>query len=112
MLDAKRMEVYYAQYSVQLDEQIAATPLVVDEQSFKEYEKESHVIFLGSGAQKCSDILQLNNAMYLSEFPNKAEDMVGLAEQKFQQNSFVDVAYFEPAYLKPFLATQPKKKFF
>ena len=112
MLDARRMEVYYAEYDHTLNEKIAATPLVVNEESFKEYDNKNEIVLLGSGAQKCSEVLSLNNAKYITEVPNKAEFMVGLAEQSFLKKEFVDVAYFEPAYLKPFLATQPKKKFF
>lgn len=112
MLDARRMEVYYAVYDAALNEKNEARPLVVDEHSFKEYENFTQVIFVGSGAQKCRETVNLKNAIFIENLPNKAEYMVVLAEQDFVQKRFVDVAYFEPAYLKPFIATQPKNKFF
>ena len=112
MLDARRMEVYYAAYDGTLNEKKEATPMVVEENSFKEYEDFTQVIFIGSGAQKCSETVNVKNAIFVEDLPNKAEYMVALAEQYFVQKRFVDVAYFEPAYLKPFIATQPKNKFF
>lgn len=112
MLDARRMEIYYAEYDSLLNEKITATPLVVNEDSFKEYDTKNEVVFLGSGAQKCRNILSLKNATYVTDVLNKAEFMIDIAEKSFRNKKFVDVAYFEPAYLKPFIATQPKKKFF
>jgi tRNA threonylcarbamoyladenosine biosynthesis protein TsaB len=112
MLDARRMEIYYAEYDKELSEKIEATPLVVEDNSFDAYADCTEVVFVGSGAQKCSEIVKLKNAVFSPELPNKAEYMVGIAEHDFIHKRFSDVAYFEPAYLKPFIATQPKNKIF
>lgn len=112
MLDARRMEVYYAEYDYKLNEIKTATPLVIEEKSFADYANKDEIVLLGSGAEKCKDFLTLSNARYLIEQTNKAEYMVALAEKDFVRKKFVNVAYFEPAYLKPFIATQSKKKFF
>jgi tRNA threonylcarbamoyladenosine biosynthesis protein TsaB len=112
MIDARRMEVYYAEYDHLLYEIKAATPLVIEESSFLNYSCKEEIVFLGSGAEKCKNFLKLSNSTFLTEQTNKAEYMVPLAEKDFGQKNFVDVAYFEPAYLKPFIATQSKKKFF
>ena len=112
MLDARRMEVYYAEYDSALNEIIPATPLVIESGAFEEYKNKTEVVFMGSGAEKCSEVVGLSNAKFVSELPNKAEFMVTLAEAKLKKKQLADVAYFEPAYLKPFIATQSKKKFF
>ncbi|ALO15395.1 t(6)A37 threonylcarbamoyladenosine biosynthesis protein [Salinivirga cyanobacteriivorans] len=112
MLDARRMEVYYAHYNVNLEQQVKATPKIIDSDVFNELKKVSEIHIIGSGAEKSKNALDLTNAQYYPEIINKAAYMTKLAQQYFDEGRFVDLAYFEPAYLKPFLATKSKKRLF
>ena len=68
------------------------------------------MVFFGDGAMKCAETLDKNpNAVFIEDFVNSAKDLSEIAFEKFKNAEFEDVAYFEPYYLKDFLATQPKK---
>jgi tRNA threonylcarbamoyladenosine biosynthesis protein TsaB len=112
MIDARRMEVYTAilNPSGEMIEPIAAK--IIAEDSFKNYLEQSQVIFFGNGAIKCRDIIQHPNAIFLDGIETSARYMVPLAESAWQQNCFEDLAYFEPFYLKDFVATIPRNKVF
>jgi tRNA threonylcarbamoyladenosine biosynthesis protein TsaB len=110
MLDARRMEVYAAIFSAdyQLLRSIQAN--IIDTTSFSEYLERGPVYFLGDGAQKCQPILTHKNAIFVADqFPSAAQ-MAQLSFDKFSQKEFVDVAYFEPFYLKDFMIVPEKKK--
>ena len=110
MLDARRMEVYAAVFNsdYQLIREIKAE--VIDATSFEEYLEKDTVTFLGDGAEKCKDVLTHKNAVFIdNKFPS-AQEMAVLSYEKFQENAFEDVAYFEPFYLKDFVAIPEKKK--
>jgi tRNA threonylcarbamoyladenosine biosynthesis protein TsaB len=109
MFDARRMEVYAAVYSAQLEEIAETNAIVIDEHSFEEYLEESKVLFLGPGAEKCQSVITSTNAMFDLETKVSAQGMIRLAEYKFQSADFEDLAYFEPKYLKDFVAGTPKK---
>jgi tRNA threonylcarbamoyladenosine biosynthesis protein TsaB len=111
MLDARRMEVYTALYTTQGVPQTEVTAKIVTEDSFSDILKNQRVLFFGSGAEKCREVLQSGNAEFLS-VQASARGMVQLAEQKFAQRQFEDVAYFEPFYLKDFVAVKAVKKVF
>lgn len=110
MIDARRMEVYTAvfQSSGEIIEPITAK--IIREDSFREILEQNRVAFFGNGAAKCRDVLQHPNAIFLEGIETSAGYMVSLAESAWQQKSFEDVAYFEPFYLKDFVATIPKNK--
>lgn len=109
MMDARRMEVYYAKYDMNLNEIQGATPLIIDQTSLNKIIKKEHNHIIGSGAQKCLEITQSQNIIYApNELPH-AKHMTQLAQQMFKNQKFADTAYFEPAYLKPFIATISKK---
>lgn len=110
MIDARRMEVYTAIYhpSGEMIEPIAAK--IIQEDSFKDILEQYRVIFFGNGAAKCRDLIQHPNAIFLEGIETSARYMVSPAESAWQQKSFEDVAYFEPFYLKDFVATIPKNK--
>ena len=113
MLDARRMEVYTALFTRALKTVMPTQPLVVDEHSFENYMSEHPVYFFGNGAGKCKAVIQHPNAHFLDGVPLLAKYMSPLAEKKFLQEDFADVAYFEPNYLKEFQATvarNPLKK--
>lgn len=111
LLDARRMEVYSAVYSFEkkLIREIQAQ--IIDENSFSEYLENGKTYFLGDGALKCKENIHHENAIFLEGYFPSAKEMVGLSFEKFINNDFEDVAYFEPFYLKDFVAIKPKKLF-
>lgn len=110
MIDARRMEVYAAVYDTKLKEVLPVEARIIDEHSFSDLLQNQKIVFFGDGAMKCKETLDRNqNAVFVSDFINSAKDLSFLAFEKFNNKLFEDVAYFEPFYLKDFLATQPKK---
>ena len=110
MIDARRMEVYAAVFSpaVQITE---TAPMIVDENSFAEYLEQGPCLFIGDGAGKCTDVIKHPNAHFCQCNP-KASAMLQPAIEAYNEKRFEDVAYFEPFYLKEFVATVSKKKLF
>lgn len=110
MIDARRMEVYAALYDQKLNLIRDIQADIVGEDSYREFLSKNKVVFFGNGSDKCKDKLTSANAEFLDDIYPKASDMISLANKAFEEQSFVDVAYFEPFYLKEFVATTPKKK--
>ncbi|RLD89712.1 MAG: tRNA (adenosine(37)-N6)-threonylcarbamoyltransferase complex dimerization subunit type 1 TsaB [Bacteroidetes bacterium] len=111
MIDARRMEVYAAVYDLQLRELRPTEAVIVDDQSFGELLESHNILFAGDGAPKCKEVLShQQHAVFHDEFHPSTRYMATLSEQKFRQNVFEDVAYFEPFYLKDFVAGIPKVK--
>ena len=140
MIDARRMEVYTAVFSqaaipghpdvitseaevidgiaeadaqespryIQITE---TAPMIIDENSFSEYLEQGEVLFIGDGAGKCADVIRHPNARFHQCNP-KASAMLEPAIKAHKEKRFEDVAYFEPFYLKEFVATVSKKKLF
>ena len=110
MIDARRMEVYSAFFNAQ-NEFIRETKAdIIDEHSYSDYLASSEVVFFGDGAEKCRDVLSVNtNARFIADFNPSAKYLAPLANQKFITKQFEDTAYFEPYYLKDFVAGKPKK---
>ncbi len=105
MIDARRMEVYTAIFNMQGERIRLTSAEIVDENSFADILQNNRVLFFGDGAEKCFNILQANpNALYLPGFLNSAAHLTKKAAQKFNVEEFEDVAYFEPYYLKDFIA--------
>jgi tRNA threonylcarbamoyladenosine biosynthesis protein TsaB len=111
MIDARRMEVYMQLFDAGLNQLQAVSAEIIDEQSFVSELEKGRVVFLGDGAAKCKEIIQHTNAIFLDDFKTSASGMIPLAESKFTNQQFEDVAYFEPYYLKDFVAGKPKKMF-
>jgi tRNA threonylcarbamoyladenosine biosynthesis protein TsaB len=110
MVDARRMEVYTAVF--ENGEQTTQTaPAIIDENSFAEYLEKGPVLFIGDGAGKCADVIRHPNASFLQCHPT-ASAMLSPAVKAYKEKRFEDVAYFEPFYLKEFVATVSKKKLF
>lgn len=112
MIDAKRMEVYNALFTVEglhpFRDTIAE---IITENSFGELLKTHRILFAGDGAAKCKPLLQHHpNAVFLDSFQPSAAFMAPLAEEKFRQLQFENTAYFEPYYLKDFIPGIPKVK--
>lgn len=109
MLDARRMEVYAALYDRALNvvRQVGADIVTAD--TYKQWLEERPVYFFGNGAQKCKDVIDHPNARFVDGIEPLAKWMQPLAERRFLNGQFEDVAYFVPFYLKDFVAIKPKK---
>ena len=109
MIDARRMEVYAAIYdrSLNVKREIAAD--IVDENSYLNFLEEHPVYFFGNGSSKCREMITHPNAHFIDDVYPLARWMFPLAEKALAKKDFKDVAYFEPFYLKEFVASQPKK---
>lgn len=110
MIDARRMEVYSALYDSNLNKVRDIQADIIDEHSYDQYLQKHKVLFFGDGANKCRETLIDRNAIFIDDVFPLASNMVALANRAFDKSDFVDVAYFEPFYLKEFVATTPKKK--
>ena len=86
-------------------------PAIIDENSFAEYLEQGPCLFIGDGAGKCADVIKHPNAHFCQCHPNAAA-MLQPALEAFRKGNFEDGAYFEPFYLKEFVATVSKKKLF
>lgn len=109
MLDARRMEVYAALYDRGLHTVREVNADVVDGTTYREWLEERPVYFFGNGAKKCMETINHPNAYYIDGVEPLAKWMMPLAERRFLNSQTEDVAYFEPFYLKDFVAIKPKK---
>lgn len=113
MLDARRMEVYCAVFDAQLHSQMPIQAKIMEEDAFEELLEKQKVIFVGDGVAKCRMILERNaHAILLDEALSSAGDMGKELYRLFQEEAFEDLQQFEPFYLKSFVATKSKKKYF
>jgi|GEM_PF-80555 len=109
LLDARRMEVYSAVFNDNYEQLEETKAEIIDANSFSRFLEKGKVFFLGDGAEKCIPIVKHANAEFLiGNFPSSNE-MAVLADYKYNKAEFEDVAYFEPFYLKDFVAGKPKK---
>jgi tRNA threonylcarbamoyladenosine biosynthesis protein TsaB len=108
MIDARRMEVYSAIFSPTLEKKREVLAQIIDDYSFED--KQETLYFIGDCAEKCKSVLTKENHVFLEEivYPS-AKEMSALSFEKFKISDTVDVAYFEPYYLKDFMITAPKK---
>ena len=109
MLDARRMEVYSALYDRSLKTVREVRADVVEADTYKEWLDERPVYFFGNGAMKCQGTITHPNARFIDGIEPLAKWMQPLAERRFLNEQFEDVAYFVPFYLKDFVAIKPKK---
>lgn len=112
LIDARRMEVYSAMFNAKQEQTRETLAEIIDENSFNNELANGKVAFYGNGAEKCKEYIKASNAIFLDNIHPSAKYMAPLAQEAFAQNKFKDVAYFEPFYLKDFVATTPKKKVF
>lgn len=110
MIDARRMEVYAAIFNTSLQQIRETKAEIIEPHSFSEYLEKNHVYFLGDGAEKCKSILTHTNAHFIDYQHPSSKEMCTLSFEKYQHNQFEDVAYFEPFYLKDFVAVPQKKR--
>ena len=108
MIDARRMEVYAAIYDASL--KIVRQPQsdIVDAEIYKQYLDEQPVFFFGNGAAKCIEVINHPNAHFIPNIQTLAKNMMPLAEKRYYNSQFEDVAYFTPDYMKVYQAKLPK----
>ncbi len=105
MIDARRMEVFTAVFNTKGEKIRPTSAEIIDENSFDDLLNTHKILFFGDGAIKCSEVLGKNpNVQIIPEFLNSAIYLTKKAAEKYQTKSFEDVAYFEPYYLKDFIA--------
>lgn len=109
MLDARRMEAYAKVMDRALKEVRPIQADIVDAETYKEYLDRGTVYFFGNGAEKCMEVINHPNARLVKGIEPLAKNMAPLAEKRFVEGKFEDVAYFVPFYLKDFVAKMPKK---
>lgn len=109
MLDARRMEVYSAVYTAGLEVLEPVRALILEASSFDGFLVEQPVLFFGNGSKKYKSLMEHENAVFIDHVQLSARQMALLAHRQFLNNSFEDLAYFEPKYLKDFIAAKPKR---
>lgn len=110
MIDARRMEVYATFFDTSLNVIRETSADIVDENSYRDLLDTKKVVFFGNGSDKCKSVITHPNAMFLADVHPLASGMIPLAEKAFGEKKFEDAAYFEPFYLKEFVATIAKPK--
>jgi tRNA threonylcarbamoyladenosine biosynthesis protein TsaB len=110
MIDARRMEVYSALFDASGKEIRETRAEIIEAGSFDKELKDRPMVFFGDGADKCSSVITAKNASFISDFQHSASNMADLVLEKYSNQQFEDVAYFEPFYLKDFVAGVPKVK--
>jgi len=110
LIDARRMEVYTACFDTRMNAARKVTAEIVNENSFSDLPGNKKIIFFGDGAAKCEKVLSHENAVVDTSYTISATHMTELIFHRFREGTYEDVAYFEPFYLKDFIATIPKNK--
>ncbi|HEY8784489.1 MAG TPA: tRNA (adenosine(37)-N6)-threonylcarbamoyltransferase complex dimerization subunit type 1 TsaB [Mucilaginibacter sp.] len=109
MIDARRMEVFTAVFTKDGEKIRPTSAEIIDENSFDELLENNKILFFGDGAEKCRAVLgEKPNAVFFPGFINSATSLTKRALEKFRNKEFEDVAYFEPYYLKDFIAGKKK----
>ncbi len=111
MIDARRMEVYNAFFNLEGEQVREIKAEIIDENSYKDILDNQKIIFFGDGSDKCKNTIIHKNAIFLENITPLSNYMINLSIKAYQKQQFEDIAYFEPFYLKNFIATKPKKIF-
>lgn len=108
MIDARRMEVYCLLADEQNRIITDVEAKIIDENSFSKELKDQKIVFYGNGAEKCKPVITSENAVFIENITPHARDIGTLAWLKYHKQEFADLAYFEPEYLKPYIAIKAK----
>lgn len=108
MIDARRMEVYTAVFDKEGIQQQEIRAEIIDENAFRTILDHQKTFFFGNGSSKTEQLIVHPHARFVRDVYTSAENMIELSEKKWENKQFEDVAYFEPFYLKEFVATTPK----
>ena len=109
MIDARRNEVYTALYDRQGKIVRPVEAMILDDHPYNAILEEKKVAFFGDGSEKFRDQIKHENALFIPNVTPNAADFSKIANQMYRDSEFEDVAYFEPFYLKDFIAGKPKK---
>lgn len=108
MLDARRLEVYSAIFDAKYNQVRGVEAQILDENAFEDELKLGKVYFIGNGVEKTKKLITHSNAIFIEDKLPSANEMSKLGYSKYKKNDIEDVAYFEPFYLKDFIALKPK----
>ena len=109
LIDARRMEVYNAIFDSSGNKFRETTAEVIEENSFIEIPEENRLIFFGDGAIKCREVMRRKNIHFEDDYLISATSMHKPAYKAIIEKNYEDIAYFEPFYLKDFIATKQVK---
>jgi tRNA threonylcarbamoyladenosine biosynthesis protein TsaB len=109
LVDARRMEVYTALYNLNLEVHKGVSAVIINSDSFKDVLSKKHILFGGTGAEKCKKIIYHPNAIFVDNIYASANYMTSLSYISFNFKHYENTAYFEPFYLKEFIAGKPKE---
>ncbi len=109
MIDARRMEAYTSIFDVNLNLIQKTKAEIVDEETYLPLLEKHKMYFFGNGADKFKEVIKHKNAIFIDDIYASAKHMGTIADEHFNHSNFKDVAYFEPFYLKDFVATTSKK---
>lgn len=112
MIDARRMEVYCSIFNSKRETQTAIEAKIIDEDFLKNELEHKSILFFGTGAEKCRTALRSKNAHFTDGVYISSKHMSKIAFEKYLNKKFVNLAYFEPFYLKEFQALKSEKKYF
>lgn len=110
MIDARRMEVYAAFYAADMTVIREVSADIVENSSYGDMLDKHHICFFGNGSYKCEEVLNHPHAHFINDLNPSASHMIIPVLNRYHQDQFEDVAYFEPFYLKDFIATKPRMK--
>lgn len=110
MIDARRMEVFTALYTTDNNLYKEITAEIIHPDIFSDILINNEIWFFGNGSDKCRDVIHHTNARFLDDVEPSSVWMAELSEQAYVKEQFEDIAYFEPFYLKDFIATIPRNK--
>ena len=110
MIDARRMEVFTATYDATMQRQNEVNAVIVEETTFNEIIDNNVITFCGNGMPKCREMLSTHPNARFYDGTLSAQNMLPAALKKWQLQDFADVAYFEPFYLKNYVAAKPNVK--
>jgi tRNA threonylcarbamoyladenosine biosynthesis protein TsaB len=110
MIDARRLEVYTAFYDASAIPCSEISAEIITASSFSDILDQHRVYFFGNGSEKCISVIEHRNATFTTGFTASAKHMAPIAQKLLEQKEFKNVAYFEPFYLKDFVATVAKNK--
>lgn len=110
MIDARRMEVYYALFNNFGIAKTKPAAIILDQKTFIPLLGKGPVVFAGSGMNKYRNLLNHPNAVFVDHIHPSALSMASLSFKAYQNNEMVNLAYFEPFYLKDFIGTKPKNQ--
>jgi tRNA threonylcarbamoyladenosine biosynthesis protein TsaB len=111
MIDAGRMEVYAASWTAGMEVVEPLQARIITETAFDHLKMFTSIILTGNGASKCRELFRDNPGIIIrDDILPSAKWLCPLANIALKNNCFEDLAYFEPLYLKEFIAGKPRVK--